>query len=99
MSLSQPGSHEEISLVTNLNLSDTSGMTRCTQSAYLNGTSGSDSFLRRLLRIAVTVKVFRFLHEVHWSASSHLAVGWTHFVLTILASTPVAHHECSMRGS
>ena len=57
MSLSQPGSHEEISLVTNLNLSDTSGMTRCTQSAYPNGTSGSDSFLRRLLRFAVTVKV------------------------------------------
>ena len=47
MSLSQPGSHEEISLVTNLDLSDTSGVTRCTQSAYLNGTSGSDSILHR----------------------------------------------------
>ena len=46
-SLSHPGSHKEISLVTNLDLSDISGVTRCTQSVYLNGTTGSDSFLRR----------------------------------------------------
>ena len=30
-----------------LDLSDTSGVTCCTQSAYLKGTSGSDSFRRR----------------------------------------------------
>ena len=47
MSLSHPGSHEEISLVTNLDLSDTSGETRCTQSVYLNGTTRSDSILHR----------------------------------------------------
>ena len=34
MSLSQPGSHEEISLITDLDLSDISGVTRGTQSAY-----------------------------------------------------------------
>ena len=54
-----------------------------------------DCFDLQLLRKYQSV---RFLYEVHWSASSHLAVGWTHFVLTNLASTPVTHSECSMRG-
>ena len=55
MPLPQPGSHEEISLVTNLDLSDTSGVTRRTQSTYFNGTSGSDSFLRRTETATTTV--------------------------------------------
>ena len=42
-----PSSHGEISLVTNLDSSDTSGVTRCTQSVYLNCTTGSDSILHR----------------------------------------------------
>ena len=54
-SLSHPGSHKEISLVTILDLSDTSGVTRCTQSVYLNGTTGSDSFLRRTETATTTI--------------------------------------------
>ena len=82
LSLSHPGSHEEISLVTNLDLSDTSGVTRCTQSTYLNGTSGSDSFPHRTevavkdQSVACSVRTF----------GQHLPTSL--WALTILASTP-----------
>ena len=104
MSLSQPGSHEEISLVTNLDLSDTSGVTHCTQSAYLNGTSGSDSFLRR----TETASMFQGCCEnINQFASSVRTTG-QHLPTSLLdrlifcsqfwLPTPDTHSECSMRG-
>ena len=47
MSLPQTGSHKEISLITDLDLSDTPGVTRARIPHTMYGTSGSDSFLRR----------------------------------------------------
>ena len=69
MSLSQ--SHEEIPLVTNLNLSDTSGMTDCTQSAYLNGTRGSDTFLRR----TETASICSYCESINQFVSSKKYTG------------------------
>ena len=59
LSLSHPSSHDEISLVTNLDSSDTSGVTHCTQSVYLNSTTGSDSILHR----TETVSKFQVLER------------------------------------
>ena len=103
MSLSQPGSHEEISLVTNLDLSGTSGVTRCTQSAYLNGTSGSDSFLRR----TETVSMFQGCFESIDQFASSVRTTGQHLPNSLLDGPilcsqfwlrPCTHSERSMRN-
>ena len=90
MSLSQLGSHEEISLVTNFNLSDTSGVTRCTQSTYLNGTSGSGSFLHR----TEIASMFQGLQNSFSLKAAEAAADDT-FALALVCSCPDRRRACN----
>ena len=104
MSLSQPGSHEEISLITDLDLSDTSGVTRL-HAVRIPCTGPVDRIaffvVRRLLRCSkVDVKVsISSLSSVR-TTGQHLPTSLLDgpvLCSQFLASTPDTHPECSMQ--